>query len=326
MLPTSTQQPAATRDMLAGSQTLFELARRGKRLTPWFVALPLLFAFFACLLLAYVIMVLLGLGPILNAWGSSKNVSLQALSLLIQTAFQYSFVILGVALWVRLYEGRPFWTLGFQAQGAASKILRGFLAGLAMFALSIGVLWLTGSVRSINNTPDQIGWSALSGVLIVLPAFLIQGPTEEILMRGWLMPTQGARYRPWVGIALSTITFTLLHIPDHLGSYNLLSALVLIVVSLFLAGYALLEGSIWGVCAWHAAWNWAEGNIFGMQVSGMTISGGTLIKLAPSGPDWLTGGVYGPEASVPVLAILLSGLAWICYRLYRRSRTYVQAL
>ncbi|GCE21334.1 CPBP family intramembrane glutamic endopeptidase [Dictyobacter kobayashii] len=170
------------------------------------------------------------------------------------------------------------------------------------------------------DPPGQVGWSAIGGILIILPAFLIQGPGEEMVLRGWVLPTQGARYRPWVGIALSTILFTLLHIPAHAGSYNLLSALVLVAGSLFLAFYALLENSIWGVCAWHAAWNWAEGNIFGMQVSGISIHGGTLIKLKPNGPDWLTGGVYGPEAGLPVLLVITLGLGWLILRTRARAR------
>lgn len=83
----------------------------------------------------------------------------------------------------------------------------------------------------------------------------------------------------------------------------------LLLYSLFAAFYALREGSLWGVCAFHSAWNWAQGNFFGLAVSGNQADGGMLFDLMEVGPDWFTGGAFGPEGGLAVTLMLLVGIA-----------------
>ncbi|GCE21335.1 hypothetical protein [Dictyobacter kobayashii] len=128
-------------------QTLFSLARLGKRLPPWYVALVMCVVFLASIVLVYLILLLLQIEPFLHSWTISSDVRLQALSTLIQVGLEYAAVIGALALWVKLYERRPFWTIGFQRQGAWLKFGRGFLCGLLMFALAMGLLWLLGPPR-----------------------------------------------------------------------------------------------------------------------------------------------------------------------------------
>jgi hypothetical protein len=124
------------------------------------------------------------------------------------------------------------------------------------------------------------------------------------------MPVVGARYRPWLGIILSATLFALWHSLNP--NLNPIAMVNLFLFGLFAAFYALREGGLWGVFGIHAAWNWAQGNLFGLQVSGLQIAGGTLFNLVETGPDAITGGPFGPEGGLAVTVVLLAscGLVW----------------
>jgi len=77
------------------------------------------------------------------------------------------------------------------------------------------------------------------------------------------------------------------------------------------------EGSLWGVCGWRAAWNWLLGLGFGLEVSGQVIDTVPLIAdlTGKAGaPWWLTGGAFGPEASIVTTAVLVAGTVTLILR------------
>ncbi|MFO7584601.1 MAG: CPBP family intramembrane glutamic endopeptidase [Anaerolineales bacterium] len=222
----------------------------------------------------------------------------------------FSGIFLLLWLWVRFAEKRPFSSLGFERKNALLTYLRGFVLGLLMFSAAIVLLAMLGFVqidRSID--PSMVGLSALGGVLIILLGWLVQGAAEEALTRGWMLPVLAARYHPWVGIIISSLFFAVLH-----GLNPNLSPIALVNLTLFgffAAFYAMREGSLWGICALHSSWNWIQGNIFGFEVSGGSMGGGSLFKLMETGPDWMTGGLFGPEGGLAVTFILVIGIILI---------------
>ncbi len=288
---------------------LFQLARGGKRLTPWWAALPI----------GSLILLLSGVFglPVALAYGIYSGEPWAMLSeqppfvsglwqvLLLVTSF--GGVILLTWLWIRLYERRALHTLGFEHGNILQRYGRGLLIGLLMFSGAVGLMSIFGFLAPEKNASGHQGLLALGGVLIVFPGWMVQGAAEEVLIRGWMMPVLGARYRPWIGVILSSVFFAVMH-----GLNPNLSILAL--VNLFLYGllaalYALRDGSLWGVCALHSVWNWAEGNIFGLEVSGSETGGGMLLNLMEIGPDWFTGGAFGPEGGLAVTLVLLFGIA-----------------
>ena len=292
---------------------LFQLARLAKRKPSWFVAIPmaLVFIFVPSTLIA-IILIFAGLDPLLRSLTKSIDPLQEAVGQIIILIVSFVPVLLAIWAWVRFVERRPFWTLGLERAGAVSKYVRGMLTGFIMFAASIGTLAVFGTVSMGRGDPRQEGLNALGGVLLVYLGWAIQGPTEEVLCRGWLLQTQGARYRPWVGIVISALVFALLHSLN--SGFNLFAALNLILFGLFAALYVLYEGGLWGIFGWHAAWNWAEGNVFGTQVSGTQPVGGVLFNLRTNGPAWVTGGAFGPEGGLIVTFILFVGIAILLVR------------
>ncbi len=291
--------------------------RAGKRVPPWWIVLPA----------AVLILVLSAFGGIFGAFFNlMRHIGLKNLPytppaeiqaqvypqsaieqmVWLVTSFVGVFLLLG--LWVWLVEKRPFRTLGFQGNRKAAKYGFGFLVGGGMFALAAGLLWAMGFFR-LAGVPLMA-----MGSLVVLAGWVVQGAGEELLFRGWLLPVLSARYRVPVGVSVSAVLFAAAHsLNPHL---NVLAMLNLVLFGVFSALYALREGSIWGVAGMHTAWNWVQGNVLGISVSGLLPVGGSWLSLVETGPDWLTGGAFGAEGGLAVSLVLAAGIAVLWRKMY----------
>jgi len=221
----------------------------------------------------------------------------------ISLIFPFGPIFLILAIWLPLFEKRQLWSLGMTRYRAVWFYLRGAIVGFVMFSTAIGILAMMGFVDVEVNSPQPQGVMALSGVLIVFFGWLVQGAAEEVLTRGWLLSVIGSRYNVLSGILLSSSLFVVLHLLNP--SVSLIAMLNLFLFGLFAALYALYEESLWGVFSLHSVWNWAQGNVYGFEVSGNPQAGGTLIDLMETGPDYLTGGAFGLEGGLAVTSILI---------------------
>ncbi len=292
---------------------IFDLARQGKRLTNIFAVIPLSIVF-AILGQFGVIPVIIGMKVIYGSERLSDTGSLIGGSALLSGFWEAmllitSFVLIYfiVWLWVYFFEKRAFWTLGYELKNALAQYGRGFLIGAVMFGGAVGILAISGAISFETGDPSQQGFAALGGVMIVLIGWIVQGGAEEVLFRGWVLPVLGARYRPWVGLLVSSLLFALLHGLNP--GLSVLAMVNLILFGVFAGLYTMREGSLWGISALHSVWNWVQGNFFGFEVSGTNASGGTLLNLLATGKDWLTGGAFGPEGGLAVTIVLVAGIA-----------------
>lgn len=210
--------------------------------------------------------------------------------------------ILMVFLWVKLIEKRKFSSIGFTSNNFIIKYLKGFFIGLLMMTSTVALLYLFGSV-TVDNTPKQsIGTLALSNVLLIIPAWMIQSANEEIVVRGWLMNVLGARYTPVVGLIVSSVFFGVVHLANP--GITFIAVLNIILVGLFLGMYVIKTNDLWGVCGIHAAWNFSQGNVFGFEVSGGKALIGSIFDLKLKGSDFISGGIFGPEAGICATIVL----------------------
>ncbi|MDM8518967.1 type II CAAX endopeptidase family protein [Anaerolineales bacterium HSG6] len=225
------------------------------------------------------------------------------------TLFGPVFLLLG--LWLYFFEKRSFLTLGFESKSPIINYGRGMGVAFVTFSSAVALAALMGYIEFEQNSPQLEGMLALDGIVVVFLGWMVQGAAEEILTRGWMMPVIGARYnRPWLGIIISSLYFGVLHLCNN--EVSTIAVLNLFLVGLFASLYALWEGGLWGVCGFHSAWNWVQGNILGFEVSGNPQVAGTLINLEEVGPDIITGGGFGPEGGLAVTVVLLvsCGVMW----------------
>jgi membrane protease YdiL (CAAX protease family) len=310
---------------------LLELARSGKRgPTIWRPILLYLLVWVAELLLAAVV----GFAVVLAVWLAqtlrgqfdASDLTQGALALLESEWAGYlglpSFLLMWGLTWlfVRLWEQRPFQTIGLRPKNSRAgrwlkNWLRGAGLGAAMMGMTViclawlGLVQVEGGVRL-----NQIGWLVPSLVF-----FLVQGSAEEVVHRGYLLPVLSARAGPWAGILASSAMFALLHsLNPGLTGLGLLN---LFLSGAFLAILTLREGDLWAAFGWHSAWNWVQGPILGLEVSGdRSWASHSLTDITATGPSatWLSGGLFGPEGGAVVTAVLLLGITLLLVWHHRR--------
>jgi membrane protease YdiL (CAAX protease family) len=227
----------------------------------------------------------------------------------------FALIVGALWIWIRVYEKRPFYTLGFTPRAAFLKYFIGFALGFAMQAFTVGLMALSGCVAIEQSGDITPQFAAVGGSLLILVAFVVQGASEEIVCRGWYLPVLGVRYKPWIAVVVTTILFAILHLPSRpVAIINLL------LFGLFVALYSLREGSLWGVCGWHTAWNWTMGHVFGLEITGEEPLGETIINLQASGSPLLSGG-YGPEGSLAATLIFSVALIGVICGPSRRTKS-----
>ena len=244
------------------------------------------------------------------------STDLQLLALLLSSFIPIYFM---VWIWALLLEKRHLWTMGLEKAGVVGKYLKGMVAGLLLFSAAVGLLALFGDVRLVDRL-EPLGTAGVLGILLLLFGWIAQGGAEELLARGYLLPVVGSRYGTLVGVIVSSLVFATWHLLNP--NLSLLAVLNLFLYGIFAAFYALNEGGLWGVCAFHTVWNWVQGNFYGFEVSGAAFGGSSLLRLQESGPDWFTGGNFGPEGGLAVTLVLLVGCLWLFWAsLRQRNRT-----
>ena len=106
---------------------------------------------------------------------------------------------------------------------------------------------------------------------------------------------------------LTSLSFGLLHGGN--AGFSVIPFINLILISIFFALLSLSTQEIWTVCAAHSIWNFAQGNLFGLGVSG-TQSAARLIQTdyTLTSYPFLTGGDFGPEGGLIVTGIIVLSL------------------
>jgi hypothetical protein len=173
---------------------------------------------------------------------------------------------------------------------------------------------LFGSIEISEESLSVTGFDAIGIVIIFLLGFIVQGASEEIMSRGWMMQVIGAKYKPWLGVLISTVTFSIFHLGN--AGVNAPSVINLLLVAFLLALFVLFTKSLWFSCAWHSSWNWIMGNVYGLSVSGSDEKV-TIIDLNTTGNELISGGGFGPEGSLVTTFVLLVAIVLYVFKLLK---------
>jgi membrane protease YdiL (CAAX protease family) len=193
--------------------------------------------------------------------------------------------------YVRLVERRPGIELG--AQGVLRELGAGLVLGAALFSVTIGVLAALG-LYTVQ------GWRPVSVLIAPLAVSIAAGVIEELLFRGAIFRIIEASLGTWIALAISAALFGLVHLGNPNASWIAAVAIALEAGVMLGAAYVLTR-RLWLPIGIHAAWNFTQGGIFSVAVSGGKTDGLLVASLA--GPQWLTGGEFGAEASVVAIVV-----------------------
>jgi membrane protease YdiL (CAAX protease family) len=263
---------------------------------------PLTRALLAIVSIAGVVVLAQGAGgalhvPPKSGWGQVLGLALVA------------GVCLVYAAYVRLIERRPVVELALR--GAPQAFGKGFVVGAALFSATILELWVIG----VYSVVAVFGVDAL---LAPLTGALVAAFIEELVFRGVLFRIIEESLGSWLALGLSALVFGLLHAFNH-GATWVSTLAIALEAGVLLAAVYMFSRRLWTCIGLHCAWNFAEGGVFGASVSGSKAGG--LLAARFRGPDILTGGDFGPEASV--VAVLICLAAGVAFVQLARRRGYV---
>ena len=225
-----------------------------------------------------------------------------------------SFASVIVVTWfmLRRVDKLPWSEVGLDRAAASPPVL---LKGAALGGLTIGAasaLLLATHMLSIYPTIPGSWWGeAGRSTMILLPA----GFFEELFMRGYVFALL-RRAAGWkTALIITSIVFGLLHVANPGADPE--SILAVIVAGFFLGAVFLATRSLYAAGAAHFAWNWVMAGGLHIAVSGVP-SHDPDYRVVDSGPDWLTGGPWGPEGGLAAVAAMFVVLFYLYGRHLRR--------
>ena len=230
------------------------------------------------------------------------------LRLAVQSAINVALVVAVYKLAiVRLGERRRD---DLPAAGAAKHLLIGLLIGVVLMAAVVGVA----ALLDVYNIVGAGGTSQLLRLLIATA--IVPGILEEIFFRGilfrWIEEWAGS----WVALIVTAALFGGAHILNPNATW-FSSFAIAVEAGLLLGGAYMLTRSLWLPIGLHAAWNFTQGFVFDVPVSGLDDQG--LVQARLSGPELLSGGAFGLEASLIALVIATAAGAWMIMLAVRKG-------
>jgi membrane protease YdiL (CAAX protease family) len=233
------------------------------------------------------------------------------------------------SVWIagRFLDGRPFSGFGLRLGRAwGSDLGFGLLLGAALISgifiveLAAGWVTVTGAFRAVG------GGDFFPAILAPVVLVVCVGFYEELVTRGYQLtnlaeglngPPLGPKGAVLLAWALSSSFFGLLHASNP--NATLLGTLNIVLAGAMLGLGYVLTGELAIPIGLHITWNFFQGNVFGLPVSGRDPAGATFLSVHQAGPDLLTGGPFGPEGGLLGPAAMAVGMLLIALRIRRRS-------
>jgi membrane protease YdiL (CAAX protease family) len=211
-----------------------------------------------------------------------------------------------LAAWilVRFADKRQMGEIWFRRQGALGQFFIGAIVGVVMISSATGEMDALHVYHFVSvNRHFVIWWPIL--------AFLAVAVFEEVALRGYVLFAVESRHGTAWAVGISSIVFGLLHLLNHQGARG--PVFVIFEAGFPLAAAYLLTRSLWMPIGLHFAWNFFEGPLYGMGVSGENASN-VLLKIHMTGRTLENGGSFGPEAGLPCLitcTLIGAGMLWL---------------
>lgn len=229
-----------------------------------------------------------------------------------------TLVALGFAVFAVLsYKGYKAWIerspdREMALTGAPRELGRGAVIGFALFSAATATVALLGGFEVLGLRGIGQLWSMLSMAIL-------SGVYEEVIFRGVLFRHLETMLGSWASLALTSAFFGFVHIANPDATW--FSSFAIAVEAGILLGAAyMLTRRLWLAIGIHAAWNFTQGWLYSIPVSGGDAPLGLLITRRV-GPEWLTGGDFGLEASVVALVVATTAGVVMLIRAVRRDGT-----
>ncbi len=220
----------------------------------------------------------------------------------------YIAVALVTVFMLRIVDRKRFISVGFPYHGRMWKeILLGVVIGTLMIGVVAGVELLLGALK-LSLRPGMEILLAMKnfGLSFVLFAFFAMG--EELVFRGYPFQAFVQGIGPVLATILMSLAFGLLHLtnPDS-GFFSTTNT---ILAGVLLSVAYLKTRTLYFPFAIHFSWNFVQSFVLSLPVSGL-LTNRTIFVPTDFGPDWLTGGRYGPEAGIGTTVVMAIAIGYL---------------
>lgn len=205
----------------------------------------------------------------------------------------------------KYFEGLPFRALGaWFSERWLLHFIAGLLIGVLSFCFAVAVAAMAGGLWFEVNGGVEMS-SILSSMALSFAFFAVAAAFEEALFRGYILQTFARAGYAWPAIFVTSLLFGLAHYSNP--SSGTLSTINTVLAGIWFGAAYLKTRDLWFVWGMHLIWNWIQGSVFGIEVSGLTqIVSASVLKEIDSGPAWLTGGEYGIEGGIACTVALIA--------------------
>jgi len=275
---------------------------RGALRAPWRIAV------FAALSLAGVVVLASLAQPLLGrVFGPMATMNLT-----VQVWLETLGVLAGTAATLRLVDRRSWGDVWLDRAAARPSLLGfGFMIGGLAIGLPILLLLVVHWLKNGGSAPGSWIAAAARLTLFLAPAALL----EELLTRGYILSVIRESWGWGWAVVVTSLAFGLLHVLN--AGVTTGSVLLVTLAGFFLAAVLYATRSLYAAWMAHLAWNWTMAVIFHAAVSGYPMEAPGY-RYVDAGPDWATGGPWGPEGGIPAGLGMCAGIA---YLLIRRRRS-----
>ncbi|WP_373300169.1 CPBP family intramembrane glutamic endopeptidase [Lentilactobacillus fungorum] len=213
--------------------------------------------------------------------------------------FSTSVSLILVVLYSYVIEKRSLHSLGITRKDIGSETYKGLIIGCLLICVIVAINVVTGSIQLI-----WVPNISLLNTLIYGIGFMIQGLSEEVIFRGYLMIGLCTRFSIKVSIVLSSLIFTLAHTSN--GGSSIVSITNLFLFSIVCSLIVYSHQNIWIIASLHGAWNFVMGVVFGSEISNLSLPSSLFqFQLVPT-RSILSGGNFGIEGGIITTVILLT--------------------
>lgn len=217
------------------------------------------------------------------------------------------------------HSKHPLNSLGIYKEKFGINYLKGALIGFTMLSVVCLILVATNNL-SFNGIAFTIDKFPI--LLLSIPMWFIQGASEEVMFRGYMLNRVKNKYGTVFAVIFSSVLFALLH-GANIG-FTLLAGINLFLIAVLFALTYLKTNSLVITCAMHTAWNFCQGTLYGLEVSGSSSSLAILASsYSKTATDLFTGGKFGPEGGIGVTIVTIITLI-IVFVIPDRKKTVPQ--
>jgi membrane protease YdiL (CAAX protease family) len=240
-----------------------------------------------------------------------------AVEYILTSLFATTVTVGSVLLYCLLAERRSLVSLGFIPKRGLGDYTIGLAFGLLMFGVAVLLCTVCGT---LTLTPASEPPS-IELLLLFFAGFLIQGMSEELLCRSFLMVSLSRGLPLWLCAVVNALLFSIIHMGNP--GVSVIALVNIFLFGIFASLLTLRRGSIWMVGALHSMWNFAQGNLFGIPVSGLSgIPSPLRAELTEGG--WQTlinGGDFGLEGGLAVTVVMAVGCVVLLISPMRKTAT-----